>query len=256
MKNLLSLLILLFTLQSCENTTKKVYTKETITTDTLNNKSYSDTSSESDSYKNNSQDQEIVYPKTGNKVVDFLPSLKIYEIQYESKGDLNQDGLDDIAVVLVHKNLKMEKRPMLILLQNKDKSYRLDKVSNFVMPIEYMNDDYKIYDTEDVSIEKGKLKIRLYGIGPSGNIFSDFKYFDNDLMLTFIETYNAGAGSWQQLFYNFEKAELRQIITNTMEESMPTKEKIFKLTIEKHKFENASPVDIIREVYKKTDNDW
>ena len=201
-------------------------------------------------------DNLYAYPKTGNKAEDFLPKIGIYEIQYEANGDLNKDGLDDIAIVLVHKEVKTDERPMLILLQNKDKSYRLDKVSNFAMPIEYTYSDYKIYDTEDISIDDGILKIQLYGTGPSGNVFSDFKYFDNDLILTYIETYNVGAGSWQQLYYNIEKGELTQVITNTMEESMPTKEKTFKLTKEKYKIESDSPDDIIIEAYKKINSEW
>lgn len=214
-----------------------------------------ETKNQSVENKNNLQEPEIIFPKTGNKAADFLPSLNIYGIQYEAKGDLNKDGLDDIAVVFNHKESNIADRPMLILLQNKDKSFHLDKVSNFAMPIEYTDSDYKIYDTEDISIEDGILKIQLYGIGPSGNVFSDFKYFDNDLILTYIETYNVGAGSWQQLYYNIEKGELSQVITNTMEEIMPTKEKTFKLTKEKYKFESASPDDIIIEAYKKINSE-
>ena len=76
------------------------------------------------------------------------------------------------------------------------------------------------------------------------------------MILTYIETYNVGAGSWQQLYYNIEKGELTQVITNTMEESMPTKEKTFKLTKEKYKIESASPDDIIIEAYKKINSEW
>jgi hypothetical protein len=256
MKNLFILIIFAFALQSCENKKLKANAVESSTRKTVPNDSIIETKKLTGVFENNPQEPEIVFPKTGNKVADFLPSLNIYEIQYEAKGDINKDGLDDIAVVLVHKEVKKAERPILILLQNKNKSYRLDKVSNFAMPIEYTDSDFKIYDTEDISIEDGVLKIQLYGTGPCGNVFSDFKYFDNELILTDIETYNVGAGSWQQLNYNIEKGELTQVITNTMEESMPTKEKIFKLTKEKYKFESASPDDIIIEAYKKIDSEW
>lgn len=203
----------------------------------------------------NSNESEIEYPKTGKKPIDFLPKLNIYEIQYETEGDLNNDALGDIAIVLKNKESKIADRPMLILLQNKDKTYRLDKVSNLVMPIEYNEADYKIYDTEDISIDKGILNIQLYGIGPSGNLFSNFKYLGNDLILTYIETYNIGAGSWQQLYYDLEKGELIQEITNTMEENMPSNKKKVKLEKEKHLFENTSPENIIQNAYKKLDNE-
>jgi|GEM_PF-1977815 len=202
-----------------------------------------------------SNETEIVYPKTGNKSIDFLPS-NIYEIQYEAKGDLNNDGLADIAVVLKNKESNIADRPMLILLQNKDKSYRLDKISNMVFPAEYNNYDFKIYDTEDIGIEDGTLTIQLYGIGPSGNLFSTFKYFGDDLVLTYIETYNMGAGSHEALNYDLEKGELAQEIINTMEEDMPSKSKTFKLKKEKHLFENVAPGDIIIEAYKQIDSEW
>jgi hypothetical protein len=250
MKKFFSILLLVFAIQSCENKTPRENTKEIKTSkvDSISNENFTE--------MNDELEEDFIYPKTGNKVADFIPEPDVYEVQYEAKGDLNKDGLDDIAVVLVHKEVKKAERPMLILLQNKDKSYRLDKVSNFAMPIEYTDSDYKIYDTEDINIEDGIIKIQLYGTGPSGNVFSDFKYFDNDLILTYIETYNVGAGSWQQLYYNLEKGELTEVITNTMEESMPTREKTFKLTKEKYEFESTSPDDIIIEAYKKIDSEW
>lgn len=255
MNKLLLSIILIITFLSCENKSQKENTTETITTDSVNNNSHIETENESDEIESNPQEVEIVYPKTGNKAIDFLPKLNIYEIQYEAKGNLNNDSLEDIVVVLKHKESNTAVRPMLILLQNKDKSYRLDKISNFAMPIEYNDSDYKIYDTEDINIENGKLSIQLYGSGPSGNIYSEFKYVENDLILTNIETYNVGAGSWQQLYYDLEKGELIQVISNTMEENIPTKEKTFKLTKEIYKFESTSPNNIIKEAYVKIDSD-
>ena len=202
-----------------------------------------------------STEAELVYPKTGNKPSDFIPT-NIFEIQYEVKGDLNQDGLPDIVIVLKNKESNIADRPTLILLQNNDKTYRLDKVSNFVMPAEYNNHDFKIYDTEDIGIDNGTLTIQLYGIGPSGNLFSTFKYFGNDLVLAYIETYNMGAGSHQSLYYDLEQGELTQEITNTMEEDMPSREKTFKLKKEKYLFETASPDNIISKAYQQIDTDW
>ncbi len=196
-------------------------------------------------------ESELIYPKTGNKASNFLPNNNIYEIQYETEGDLNKDGLKDIAIVLKHKESNIADRPMLILLQNKDKSYRLDKLSNLAMPIEYAENYYKIYDTEDISINNGELNIQLYGIGSSGNFLSTFKYINNELILTYIETYNAGAGSWQNLYFDLIKGELTQVTTNTMEEDMPSAEKSIKFSKKIHEFENTSPNQIIIEAYKK-----
>lgn len=94
----------------------------------------------------------VKYRLTGNNAADFLPESGIYSIQYEAQGDLNKDGLNDIAVVLYQKELKTAERPVLILLQNRDKSFHLDKVSNSAMPPEYNEYDSKLFDTEEITI--------------------------------------------------------------------------------------------------------
>lgn len=197
------------------------------------------------------------FPKIGHKVLDFVPKNNEYNIQYETSGDLNNDGLIDMVIVLEHKNDKTADRPILVLLQQKDKSYILDKKSDSVMPTMYTDDDYKMIESETIGIDKGVLIVNSYGSGgPNGNIFCHFNYLGNDLRLTYIETYDVGAGSWQSLYYDLEKGELEQEITNTMEEEMPTKSKTFKLKKVNYLFENASPSDIIRDAYKKIDSDW
>jgi len=204
-------------------------------------------------YDEPDEDPAYVFPKTGKKAEDFITEPDIFEIQYQAEGDLNGDKLDDIVIVRKDKKNKTAPRSMLVLFQNPDKTYRLDKISHLAMPAEYNDSDFKFYDTEDVSIDKGVLTIQLYGIGPSGNLFSDFKYFGNDLLLTHIETYNMGAGSHQSLDYDVMKGELFQELINTMEEEMPSAEKTFHLKQQKIKFEDASPDAVIAEAYKVID---
>lgn len=257
-KNFLLLIITISTLQSCKKNEEKINIKENVTTDTSNKKNPIETEIEEvDETENFDEEQNIVYPQKGNNALDFLPKTDTYEIQYETKGDLNNDGLEDIVVVFTHIENKTIARPMLILLQNEDKSYRLDKVSNNIMPGEYNDADFKMFSSEEIEIKKGILKVNLYGSGgPSGNIFSHFKYYENDLVLTYIETYNTGAGSWQSLYYDLEKSELTEEITNTMKDDMPVTEKKFKLKTEKHFFETCSPYDVISEAYKKVEGNW
>jgi hypothetical protein len=244
-------LLCVFLFPSCENKTSKKSKKEIPKTNTkVSKKGNSKTVTNTD-HENDLQEPPLSFPKTGKKASDFLPKLGIYKIQYEAKGDLNQDGLNDIALVLAHTDVKTAERPVLILLQNQDKSYRLDKLSTTVMAIEYAENDFKTYENQEISIQKGILKIQLYGIGPNGNLFSHFKYVDKELILSYIESYSGGAGSWKQLYYNLEKGELTEEITNTMQEEMLTKEKTFKLKKVKHKFEDASPDKIILEAYEK-----
>lgn len=200
--------------------------------------------------------ERVVYPKTGDQPEDFLPDTGDYEIQYESEGDLNDDGLSDIVIVLGNKKVRNADRPMLIVLQNQNKTYRLDKVSNFAMPIAYDEHDIKIYEYEQVRIDSGTLHIRLSGIGPTGNLSSTFKYVGKDFVLTHIKTYNMGAGSHHSLNYDLNRGTLEEEIVDTMEEDMPSKSKTFTLGKVNYLFENSSPGNIITEAYKKLDSGW
>ena len=201
-------------------------------------------------------DEAFDFPETANKAKDFLPKNGDYEIQYGARGDLNNDGLEDIVMVLCQKKDKMASRPMLILLKEENGNYRLDKVSYHVMPIEYTADDYKIYDPEDISIDSGVLRIQLYSYGPYSNVFSTFRYEDAELLLTDIETYNTGAGSHLRLYYDVKQGTLEEEVINTMEEDMPSETQTFHLGAATYRFEDAAPDEIIIEAYQQSDGNW
>lgn len=237
MKYYFTFLIVVFVLQSCEN--KKPLEKPT---EIITPKADSITNTDSTEVNDEPDEDDIVYPKTGRNAAEFIPESDIYTIQYETKGDLNEDGLEDITIVLKNKEVKQAPRPMLILLQNKDKSYRLDKVSNIVMPREYNEYDYQLFDTEEITIEKGELSIKLYG---KDNAFATFKYSANALLLTSIEGFYRGAGAQNGIKQDFVKGE--EIITeidliSSIDEPkvVETKDKIKK---ERHLFENTSIIN-------------
>lgn len=184
----------------------------------------------------------------GKQIPDFVSNQ--YEIQYETEGDLNQDGFPDKALVLRKKDDTLAQRTMIVLLKNPDKTYRLYKTSKTVLPAEYNDSGYKMHDPEDISIEKGELHINLYDIGPYGNQFSTFKYMsDNNLVLTYIETYNMGAGSHSALYYEPMKGKVTLEMVNTMEEEMPSETKKVIVKKERFLFENVSPDDVVANVY-------
>ena len=242
------LILLTIAVQSCTTKKKKdadSTTKNVEITDSLPDRDFEEISDETD--QSIAYEPDVTYPKTGNKIADFLPKTGIYEVQYETEGDLNNDGLTDIAVVLKYKGNNISQRPMLILLQNEDKSYRLDKVSNITMPVEYNEADYKLYDTEDITIENGELNINLYSIGPSGNIFGSFKYVGKDFILDMIEAEYRGAGGHSGLFYNYEGGDITINQTNTMEEDQPVTSKTTKAKVKHYLFENTSITDFFNE---------
>ncbi|MGI9582796.1 hypothetical protein ACR1PO_16495 [Chryseobacterium sp. RRHN12] len=190
----------------------------------------------------------------GKQIRDFVSNQ--YEIQYEAEGDLNQDGLPDKALVLRKKDDSLAQRTMIVLLKNPDKTYRLFKTSETVLPAEYNDSGYKMYDPEDISIEKGALHINLYDIGPNGNQFSKFKYMnDNNLVLTYIETYNMGAGSHSALYYEPMKGKVTLETVNTMEEEMPSETKKVIVKKERFLFENVSPDDIVTNIYNSVEQE-
>ncbi|KMQ60275.1 hypothetical protein ACM46_18900 [Chryseobacterium angstadtii] len=201
-----------------------------------------------DSLNNKSLGQQINSFKIGKKTSDLVPNG--YDIQYDAEGDLNQDKLPDIALVIRKKADTLAGRKMMILLKNPDQTYRLDKISDTVLPDEYNESGYKMHDPEDISIQNGELSINLYDTGPYGNQFSRFKYLNGDLILTYIETYNMGAGSHSALFYTPMKGKLTLETLNTMEEEMPSESKNFQLKRERYLFEKTSPDHVIRKVYE------
>ncbi|QBA21830.1 hypothetical protein EU348_11765 [Chryseobacterium indologenes] len=189
----------------------------------------------------------------GKQVSDFVSSQ--YEIQYETEGDLNQDGLPDKALVLRKKDDTLAQRTMIVLLKNPDKTYRLFKSSETVLPDEYNESGYKIHDPEDISIEKGILNINLYDIGPYGNQFSTFKYVNDNLILTYVETYNMGAGSHSALYYEPMKGKVTLETVNTMVEEMPSETKKVQVKKERFLFENVSPDDVVTNVYNSVEQE-
>ncbi|KFF07823.1 hypothetical protein [Chryseobacterium luteum] len=199
-----------------------------------------------DTVSNPVSEQQTAHLKSG-KLSDLVPDG--YEIQYDAEGDINQDGLSDIALVIRKKEDTLADRKMMILLKNTDQTYKLDKISDTVLPDEYNEAGYKMHDPEDISIEKGELAINLYDIGPNGNQFSRFKYLNGNLILTYIETYNMGAGSHSALYYEPMKGKLTLETVNTMKEEMPTESKTFHLKKARYLFEETSPENVLQKVY-------
>jgi len=176
-----------------------------------------------------------------------------YEIQYEADGDLNNDGLSDKVLVLRKKSDTLSQRTVMVLLKNDNKRFRLDQISDTLLPDEYNEAGFKKYDPENISIAKGILSVNLYNPAPYGNLFFNFEYIDKDFVLTYIETYNAGAGSWQSLYYEPLKGKFLQEVTNTMEEDTPAETRNIQVKKQKFLFENAVPDDIISKVYSEND---
>ncbi|MFC7345907.1 hypothetical protein ACFQO9_04140 [Chryseobacterium zhengzhouense] len=197
------------------------------------------------------ENKNAVFHVEEGTISDIVPDS--YEIQHEAAGDLNNDGLSDQVLVLRKKSDTLTQRTVLVLLKNKNSNFRLDKISQILLPDEYNEAGFKKYDPESISIDKGLLSLNLYNHAPYGNLFFNFKYINKDFVLTYIETYNVGAGSWQSLYYEPLKGKFLQEVTNTMEEDMPSETKNIQVKKQKFLFENSVPDDIISKVYSEND---
>ncbi len=206
--------------------------------------------------KNNDNNKIInsPYATTGKKASDFLPKTNDYHIQYQATGDLNGDKLADIALVLQHNSDKQAIRPVLILLQNKDKSYRLDKVSDVAMPIEFNKFGSKNYYSETINIDDNSLIIKLYVYADRGNnLFSKFQYQGQNLYLTHLETSAVGRGWDSQAIYDVKTGKFITEKTDMTSEEMSTTTKTFQLKAkQKWLFEKISPEKVYDKLSDET----
>lgn len=171
-----------------------------------------------------------VFPKTGKKAQDFV--IEPYEIQLEAEGLLNDDQLKDVVIVLKNKDDDKDIRATLVLIKQKTGDYILQETSWHALNAEYSYEGYKTYDYEDISIDKDRiLRVTLQGIGPSGARETEYKYINNELVLSKIHTFNMGAGSQISVDYDLISGVAQMELINTMVDSMPstTEKKNFKL---------------------------
>jgi hypothetical protein len=153
----------------------------------------------------------LEFPQSGLKPEDFLPSSGYHQIQYKASGDLNDDMLDDLVLVLDDGNRKRN-RPILLLLRQADGSLLLDQVALDAMPSEY-GEAWKRFSHEEVNIDGGKLRIEMYGMGPSGNQVMVYAYSDNLFVLERFDSSCNGAGGGTTEIYNADTGMI--IITRT-----------------------------------------
>ena len=170
------------------------------------------------------------FPNIGKSVQDFV--IGPYEVIMEAKGMLNEDELEDVALILQEKEDSTALRPTLVLLKQKDGSYKRYATSWYAIGAAYINGDYQHYDEERVTIDSIRnLDISTYGSGPVGNRFLKYRFVNSQLVLASMETYNMGAGGHTGVVYDFLKGFMEVTEVNTMKEDMPsttTKEKLKK----------------------------
>lgn len=145
------------------------------------------------------EDKEISFPESGRTIEDFVPSTSKYEVVRELTMDLNKDGLEDIVLLLFHKNDSDASRPVLVLLKQQDNSYRLDAMSRVAMLSKYA-DDNKSFDFDVLQNEESK-KLQIYAKVYGGYYSAEYEYIDNQLIATTIDLSMSAAGFFHGITY-------------------------------------------------------
>jgi hypothetical protein len=172
------------------------------------------------------------FPETGKSIEDFV--LLPYEIKMQAEGFLNDDKLKDIVIILQNTKDNTDSRPTLVLIKQATGEYRLQEISWEAVEAECTDGYGKIYDYEEISIDKEKtLHIMLQGMGPVGTRETLYQYMDNQLVLVGINTFNMGAGSQLGKNYNLVSGEADIEIINTMVDSMPSTHEIKKFKLKR-----------------------
>lgn len=202
---------------------------------------------EGEKVDNEHENWEFLPNKIGKKAEDFIPNVN-FKIQYKAEGDLNKDRLSDMVLVIKPtEEISVKKRYTLVLLKDKNNIYHLDKSSENIFEPEYNEYGYKWYSEEYIEINKGVLQLSFYDLGPSGTLIAKFQYKNKELVLNYLETFNAGAGGQTTAYYDFVKNKTEIHQTNTMEEEMPTTIEKKSLKKRLYLFEKVKFLDVIQD---------
>lgn len=188
-------------------------------------------------------EEDYIIPEHGTSAEDFIPKQGDFQIEHETKGDLDGDGLDDMVIVLNDISGRFISRPLLVLLQNEDTTYRLDKMSKVVMHSHFSEENYSKRDTEDVIIQNNGFSIDSYALGFHGTINYFFTYINGELMLTDYDGTWRGAGGSVTLIFSYKDKRISRVDYNynfeTEEETTESAEAI--VPVNDYKFESITP---------------
>lgn len=168
-----------------------------------------------------------------------------YKIIQETLGDLNKDGIIDKVVALENKNDKSAPTKIVVLLQQQDSTFKEDTESFTIIPSGFDDVD-TAPQIADISIKENELVIDTSGSGATGNTQSKFRYIDNKLRLTELNTFSAGAGGHSSLAIDLLRSKVELTETNTLDETMPSETTTTLVNFPEILFANADPYAVIK----------
>lgn len=195
------------------------------------------------------------FPVSGASMEAFVTDSD-YEILDSEHGFLDNDTLKDAVIMVRKKDDNKSPRILLVLLQKKNQ-YKLAAKNETIMGAEFTKDNYKLNDSETLSIKSHQLNIEIFCQGPCGNTSLQFAWKEKDLVLTSLETYDQGAGGITTMEYNSNTKMARITEVNTMLEEMPEETENLKLDYKYSLDFNHFVVDsLTNAMYKNSKFSW
>jgi hypothetical protein len=242
------LLLVVICILSCN---KKTTVKAIVSNkDTLSQNVYEE---EYEGEESNVTLKELQFPKTGKNIEAFV--LEPCEIKMKAEGFLNDDDLKDVVIVLQNSYNRSDSRATLVLLQQETGGYKLQELSWEAVDPEYFEDGRSFYDTGEISIDEDKgLHIMLGGMGPVGSREIVYKYVNDKFVLVTIGTFHSGAGSDLSSDYNLITGVAEHEVTNTLNDSMPSKHEIKKFQLKRQMLFVKDNPDTVLEDLPRSEN--
>ena len=205
---------------------------------------------ETDDYVSDEKlDETISFPKNTKEIEDFLP--KNWKIIYKVDGDLNNDKLNDVVIIIEDtnpknivnndnlgpENLNLNERIILVLFQEKDGSYTL-KSKNDKGFIESENSKENPALTDplqdgDINIVNNTLRIEFnywYSAGTwyTSSVEYIFRYQNNQFELIGFEenSYHRASGEMSTYSYNLSTGKIKIVTGDNMFEENESKPEV------------------------------
>lgn len=154
-----------------------------------------------------------------------------YEIEYSAEGDLNNDLLDDLVLVVKKEKDLNPNRDIKVFLKTAD-GYKLDATSKTIFSKKYISEEEgKIkFKKEEIEIIDQMLFVRLYGAGSQSNIFSSYEYepesFNSKeqiLRLANVASSSTVEEIKSNITYDISEGNIKLEVTNTIKKNIPNK---------------------------------
>lgn len=187
---------------------------------------------------------------------------KNYEIEYSTEGDLNRDTLDDLVLVIKKKKEPNRTREIMVFLKDST-GYKLNTSSKTIFPKKHLSEENDVtkFSNEEIEIKDQTLFVRFYGVNKQNNIFSSYKFENEDytskkqiLRIANIESLSTKKNNNFIIKYDIPKGEITLENINTTEEDVATEILSVNIGGMGYSFKISNPEELISYAYERIKN--